>query len=90
MSEAHVKEDKVLQGRVLDYSSVHGYSHFLNLLKFSVIVTFLKKTYSGLSSYISAGSSDKQKEADEKHRALNSSLNDFATLLGVFQSCKSR
>ncbi|XP_011606518.1 probable ATP-dependent RNA helicase DHX40 isoform X1 [Takifugu rubripes] len=39
--------------------------------------------------FIRPGGTDKQKEADEKHRALNSSLNDFATLLGVFQSCKS-
>uniref|UniRef100_H3CFX3 RNA helicase n=1 Tax=Tetraodon nigroviridis TaxID=99883 RepID=H3CFX3_TETNG len=39
--------------------------------------------------FIRPGSSEKQKEADEKHRSLNSSLNDFATLLGVFQSCKS-
>lgn len=39
------------------------------------------------------GKPEKQKEADEQHRALaakSGSLNDFATLLSVFQSCKSR
>lgn len=40
-----------------------------------------------------SGHPDKQKEADKKHRALaakTGSMNDFATLLNVFQSCKSR
>lgn len=40
-----------------------------------------------------AGHPERQKEADKKHRALadrSGSMNDFATLLKVFQSCKSR
>lgn len=42
--------------------------------------------------FIRPGHPDKQKEADKKHRALaakTGSMNDFATLLSVFQSCKS-
>ncbi|KAM3615418.1 uncharacterized protein V6R79_002054 [Siganus canaliculatus] len=42
--------------------------------------------------FIRPGKPEKQKEADEKHRALASKsggMNDFATLLSVFQSCKS-
>lgn len=42
--------------------------------------------------FIRPGHPDKQKEADTKHRALaakTGSMNDFATLLNVFQSCKS-
>uniref|UniRef100_A0A3Q3WDQ4 RNA helicase n=1 Tax=Mola mola TaxID=94237 RepID=A0A3Q3WDQ4_MOLML len=42
--------------------------------------------------FIRPGDPDKQKEADEKHRALSTKsggMNDFATLLTVFQSCKS-
>lgn len=42
--------------------------------------------------FIRPGHPDKQKEADKKHRALaakTGSMNDFATLLNVFQSCKS-
>ncbi|KAM6933754.1 putative ATP-dependent RNA helicase DHX40 [Xenentodon cancila] len=41
--------------------------------------------------FIRPGQPEKQKEADEKHRALaakTGGMNDFATLLGVFQSCK--
>uniref|UniRef100_A0A8D2ZGU6 RNA helicase n=1 Tax=Scophthalmus maximus TaxID=52904 RepID=A0A8D2ZGU6_SCOMX len=41
--------------------------------------------------FIRPGHPEKQKEADKKHRALASksgSVNDFATLLSVFQSCK--
>lgn len=44
-------------------------------------------------SFLPAGNPEKQKEADKKHRALatkSGSMNDFATLLSVFQSCKSR
>lgn len=40
-----------------------------------------------------SGHPEKQKEADEKHKALatkSGSMNDFATLLAVFQLCKSR
>lgn len=43
--------------------------------------------------FLPAGNPEKQKEADEKHRVLatkSGSMNDFATLLSVFQSCKSR
>lgn len=39
------------------------------------------------------GHPEKQKEADKKHRALAAKcggMNDFATLLTVFQLCKSR
>lgn len=39
------------------------------------------------------GNPGKQKEADQNHRALaanSGSKNDFATLLSVFQLCKSR
>uniref|UniRef100_A0A8C9Y364 RNA helicase n=1 Tax=Sander lucioperca TaxID=283035 RepID=A0A8C9Y364_SANLU len=42
--------------------------------------------------FIRPGHPEKQKEADKKHRALaakSGSMNDFATLLSVFQSCKS-
>ena len=42
---------------------------------------------------LSSGHPEKQKEADKKHRGLankSGSMNDFATLLSVFQSCKSR
>ncbi|XP_037326303.2 probable ATP-dependent RNA helicase DHX40 [Pungitius pungitius] len=42
--------------------------------------------------FIRPGHPEKQKEADEKHRALaarSGSMNDFATLLAVFQLCKS-
>ncbi|XP_059186673.1 probable ATP-dependent RNA helicase DHX40 isoform X1 [Centropristis striata] len=39
--------------------------------------------------FIRPGHPEKQKEADKKHRALATSMNDFATLLSVFQSCKS-
>lgn len=42
--------------------------------------------------FIRPGHADKQKEADKKHRALatkSGSMNDFATLLSVFQTCKS-
>uniref|UniRef100_A0A1A8G040 RNA helicase n=3 Tax=Nothobranchius korthausae TaxID=1143690 RepID=A0A1A8G040_9TELE len=42
--------------------------------------------------FIRPGDPDKQKEADKKHRALaakTGGMNDFATLLSVFQSCKS-
>nr|XP_020456101.1 probable ATP-dependent RNA helicase DHX40 [Monopterus albus] len=42
--------------------------------------------------FIRPGHPDKQKEADKKHRALaakSGGMNDFATLLCVFQSCKS-
>ncbi|KAM9853617.1 putative ATP-dependent RNA helicase DHX40 [Aulostomus maculatus] len=42
--------------------------------------------------FIRPGHPEKQREADEKHRALaakSGSLNDFATLLSVFQLCKS-
>lgn len=42
--------------------------------------------------FIRPGHPEKQKEADKKHRALASKsggMNDFATLLYVFQSCKS-
>lgn len=44
-------------------------------------------------AFLPAGNPEKQKEADKKHRALarkSGSTNDFATLLSVFQSCKSR
>lgn len=40
-----------------------------------------------------AGNPEKQKEADKKHRALatkSGGMNDFVTLLTVFQLCKSR
>ncbi|CAJ1065819.1 probable ATP-dependent RNA helicase DHX40 [Xyrichtys novacula] len=42
--------------------------------------------------FIRPGHPNKQKEADIKHRALatrSGSMNDFATLLTVFQACKS-
>nr|XP_046246280.1 probable ATP-dependent RNA helicase DHX40 [Scatophagus argus] len=42
--------------------------------------------------FIRPGNPEKQKEADKKHTALaakTGSMNDFATLLSVFQSCKS-
>ncbi|XP_029302139.1 probable ATP-dependent RNA helicase DHX40 [Cottoperca gobio] len=42
--------------------------------------------------FIRPGHPEKQKEADQNHRALaakSGSMNDFATLLSVFQSCKS-
>lgn len=42
--------------------------------------------------FIRPGYPEKQKEADQKHRALaakTGSVNDFATLLSVFQLCKS-
>ncbi|XP_017275570.1 probable ATP-dependent RNA helicase DHX40 [Kryptolebias marmoratus] len=42
--------------------------------------------------FIRPGHPDKQKEADKKHRALaakTGGMNDFATLLSVFQLCKS-
>ncbi|XP_040028405.1 putative ATP-dependent RNA helicase DHX40 [Gasterosteus aculeatus] len=42
--------------------------------------------------FIRPGHPEKQKEADEKHKALatkSGSMNDFATLLAVFQLCKS-
>uniref|UniRef100_A0A1A8MXX5 RNA helicase n=3 Tax=Nothobranchius pienaari TaxID=704102 RepID=A0A1A8MXX5_9TELE len=42
--------------------------------------------------FIRPGDPDNQKEADKKHRALaakTGGMNDFATLLSVFQSCKS-
>uniref|UniRef100_A0A7N9AWU4 RNA helicase n=1 Tax=Mastacembelus armatus TaxID=205130 RepID=A0A7N9AWU4_9TELE len=42
--------------------------------------------------FIRPGHPEKQKEADTKHRALaakSGSMNDFATLLSVFHSCKS-
>nr|XP_043887751.1 probable ATP-dependent RNA helicase DHX40 [Solea senegalensis] len=42
--------------------------------------------------FIRPGHPEKQKEADEKHRGLatiSGSTNDFATLLSIFQSCKS-
>ncbi|CAN9511051.1 unnamed protein product [Ophioblennius macclurei] len=42
--------------------------------------------------FIRPGHPEKQKEADQKHRALaakTGSMNDFATLLSVFQLCKS-
>ncbi|KAG8002175.1 putative ATP-dependent RNA helicase DHX40 [Nibea albiflora] len=42
--------------------------------------------------FIRPGHPEKQKEADKKHRALAAKCggtNDFATLLSVFQSCKS-
>ncbi|XP_038548800.1 probable ATP-dependent RNA helicase DHX40 isoform X3 [Micropterus salmoides] len=42
--------------------------------------------------FIRPGHPEKQKEADKKHRALaakSGGMNDFATLLSVFQSCKS-
>jgi len=40
-----------------------------------------------------AGQPEKQKEASKKHKALaakTGGMNDFATLLNVFQSCKDR
>lgn len=40
-----------------------------------------------------AGHPEKQKDADKKHRQLAAkagSMNDFATLLSVFQTCKDR
>ncbi|KAM8768274.1 putative ATP-dependent RNA helicase DHX40 [Acanthopagrus schlegelii] len=42
--------------------------------------------------FIRPGNPEKQKEADKKHRALatkSGGMNDFATLLTVFQLCKS-
>ncbi|XP_040902875.1 probable ATP-dependent RNA helicase DHX40 [Toxotes jaculatrix] len=42
--------------------------------------------------FIRPGHPERQKEADKKHRELatkSGSMNDFATLLSVFQSCKS-
>ncbi|XP_029372839.1 probable ATP-dependent RNA helicase DHX40 isoform X2 [Echeneis naucrates] len=42
--------------------------------------------------FIRPGRPEKQKEADKKHRGLATrvgSMNDFATLLSIFQSCKS-
>lgn len=42
--------------------------------------------------FIRPGHPEKQKEADQKHRALASmsgGMNDFATLLSIFQLCKS-
>ncbi|XP_075871325.1 putative ATP-dependent RNA helicase DHX40 [Nelusetta ayraudi] len=42
--------------------------------------------------FIRPGKPEKQKEADQKHKALaatSGSMNDFATLLTVFQCCKS-
>ncbi|KAM6931752.1 putative ATP-dependent RNA helicase DHX40 isoform 2-T2 [Lycodopsis pacificus] len=42
--------------------------------------------------FIRPGHPEKQKEADKQHRALaakSGSMNDFATLLSVFQLCKS-
>lgn len=42
--------------------------------------------------FIRPGHPEKQKDADKKHRALaakSGGMNDFATLLSVFQSCKS-
>ncbi|XP_074536580.1 putative ATP-dependent RNA helicase DHX40 [Halichoeres trimaculatus] len=42
--------------------------------------------------FIRPGHPDRQKEADQKHRALadrSGGMNDFATLLTVFQACKS-
>ncbi|KAF3847930.1 hypothetical protein F7725_020958 [Dissostichus mawsoni] len=42
--------------------------------------------------FLSAGHPEKQKEADQQHKALaakSGSMNDFATLLSVFQSCQS-
>ncbi|XP_028275051.1 probable ATP-dependent RNA helicase DHX40 [Parambassis ranga] len=42
--------------------------------------------------FIRPGHPEKQKEADKKHKALaakTGSMNDFATLLSVFQLCKS-
>uniref|UniRef100_A0AAQ5XQY0 RNA helicase n=1 Tax=Amphiprion ocellaris TaxID=80972 RepID=A0AAQ5XQY0_AMPOC len=42
--------------------------------------------------FIRPGQPEEQKEADEKHRKLaakTGGMNDFATLLSVFQSCKS-
>uniref|UniRef100_A0A3B3BJ91 RNA helicase n=1 Tax=Oryzias melastigma TaxID=30732 RepID=A0A3B3BJ91_ORYME len=42
--------------------------------------------------FIRPGQPEKQKEADQKHKALvakTGSMNDFALLLTVFQSCKS-
>lgn len=39
------------------------------------------------------GKPENQKEADKKHKALaakSGGMNDFATLLSIFQSCKSR
>lgn len=76
--------------RALGYSLVRDDSGGFHLFKFLGSVPFLMKPYSRKSSSVSAGSSEKQKEADEKHRALSNSMNDFATLLSVFQSCKSR
>lgn len=68
------------------------------------LLHFLRKMWTQVMSYESvhkvladllllSGHPDKQKEADKKHRALaakTSNMNDFATLLSVFQSCKSR
>ncbi|XP_033953287.1 probable ATP-dependent RNA helicase DHX40 [Pseudochaenichthys georgianus] len=42
--------------------------------------------------FIRPGHPEKQKEADQQHKALaakSGSMNDFATLLSVFQSCQS-
>lgn len=44
-------------------------------------------------SFLVAGKPEQQKEADQKHKALaakSGGMNDFATLLTVFQSCKLR
>lgn len=58
------------------------------------VSTLYSTVYKALTDLmLLTGHPEKQKEADKKHTALaakSGGTNDFATLMTVFQSCKSR